>query len=309
MVWRRHRGAVEQSIVDLLEPPVRVFEIPKRVFAGRALRRCIDVFRPEVIHGHLRRAVDLIDSLRSCSATVATLHIEANSRSFFRMDGLICNAHWQVARIRPVFSGRILKACNSLTPHPRIGASMRAGIRRSLGIDDGDFFVGGAGRYTYLKGWDQVIAAFGHLHDLPTLRLRLFGVGSFERRLRAMASSDARIRIDGFRSDVKDVLQSMDLVVVPSRTEALPRAILEAMDARVPVVASSVDGCMELLDCYGGTSFQVGDVHGLAEAIRRHYDGLVSFKPPDLSRHHLPRANEAVENFYLELMANRRVAK
>jgi len=305
VVWRGHRDRAGRSVVDRLDPRVGVMEIPRRLFARRALRTCIESFRPSVIHAHLRRSVDLIASLRPDAALAATLHVEPNSDRYFQMDGLICNARWQVAAVAPRFKGRILKAHNSVEPHPRIEAARRMAIRRDLGVGEGEFLVGGAGRYTAEKGWDQLVAAVRRLPDLPTLRLRLFGAGRLQRRLTALAAGDARISVGGFRHDIKDLYQAMDLFVCPSRFEPLPRVLLEAMDAQVPVIASSADGCAELLDDYGGTRFELEDVDGLASAIRRHHDGLVPFAPADLRRHHVEAANAEVQAFYESLLEAR----
>src|SRR3546814_1332434 len=52
----------------------------------------------------------------------------------------------------------------------------------------------------------------------------------------------------GWRKDLKDVYQSLDLFVCPSRFEPLPRVMLEAYDAGVPVISSDAGGCPELVE-------------------------------------------------------------
>ena len=53
--------------------------------------------------------------------------------------------------------------------------------------------------------------------------------------------------LTGYRDDVMELLDATDVLVHPSRTEAFPTALLEAMAARVPVVATAVGGIPEIV--------------------------------------------------------------
>src|SRR3546814_16031842 len=74
----------------------------------------------------------------------------------------------------------------------------------------------------------------------------------------------------GWRKDLKDVYQSLDLFVCPSRFEPLPRVMLEAYDAGVPVISSDAGGCPELVEEYGGDLFPREDVPALTALLERH---------------------------------------
>src|SRR3546814_18880027 len=69
------------------------------------------------------------------------------------MDGLICNARWQLERIPAGYNGLVFKANNSLQPHRRLDAGEIAGLRREFDCVPPAFLIGGAGRLTRKKGW------------------------------------------------------------------------------------------------------------------------------------------------------------
>ena len=62
-----------------------------------------------------------------------------------------------------------------------------------------------------------------------------------------MISKNDRIKLLGWRDDIPDLLNKMDIFFLPSRWEGLPRTVLEAMASRLPVVASCVDGTPEVV--------------------------------------------------------------
>ena len=76
----------------------------------------------------------------------------------------------------------------------------------------------------------------------------LVGDGRLRSGLEQLAASiglEGSVRFLGARADVNDVLGSIDVVVVPSHTEGISNAALEAMAAGLPVVATAVDGNLE----------------------------------------------------------------
>src|SRR5882757_2422055 len=99
VVRRRHRSRLDTSILDAVSDQVRVSLVPTWLGTQRAVEQRIEEFRPDVIHTHLRRSARIIARARSPAPAVATLHIRANGPHFFQLDGLICNAHWQVREI------------------------------------------------------------------------------------------------------------------------------------------------------------------------------------------------------------------
>jgi glycosyltransferase involved in cell wall biosynthesis len=303
LVVRRSHRYHGQSIVDHIAPEVRVQVVNDRLFTKYQIGRAIRAFRPDVIHTHLRRATRLVAKLRPDAATISTLHIRMNSPHYLQLDGIICNARWQMRDIPPTYQGLVFKADNSLVPHPKLPADRIAALREELGAGPRDFLIGGVGRIQHSKGWDILIEAFRKA-ALPHARCVILGEGRERRRLQKLAG-DA-VALPGFRKNVKDYYQAFDLFVCPSRREPLPRVVLEALDAGVPVVASTAEGCVELLEQYPGDLFPIEDVDALAQLLRKHYEARTPRREVDLSTHHLDNAARALLERYTAIIEHRR---
>lgn len=124
------------------------------------------------------------------------------------------------------------------------------------------------------KGIDVLVEAAATLAPhFPTLRLALAGAGPGEEALRALtARSGLSERADFLGwlrgAALDDEYARAALFVLPSRTEGLPLALLEAMWHGIPCVATTVGGVPELLSGGVGELVQPADPHALAEAIR-----------------------------------------
>jgi glycosyltransferase involved in cell wall biosynthesis len=303
IVRRTHRNRCGVSIVDAVSQRVRVAPVPAWLGTQRSVERHIKEFVPDVIHTHLRRSSRIIARARAGAATVATLHISANGPHFFELDGLICNAHWQVREIPRTYQGQVFKLNQLLTPHRRLDAAEVAALRKSLGVAPDQYLVGAAGRLAHSKGLDTLIKAF-RVADLPDARLVILGEGRERGRLQQLLGPN--MTMPGFRANVKDYYQAFDLFVCPSRREPLPLVILEALDAGLPIVASTADGCRELVEEYGGDLFPIDDVAALAEKLRRHASAPKQRLARDLTPHFIENVDRTIMEVYAQLIAKRR---
>jgi glycosyltransferase involved in cell wall biosynthesis len=76
------------------------------------------------------------------------------------------------------------------------------------------------------------------------------------------------VRFLGARGDVPDVLRALDVAVCSSDFEGSPLAVMEYMDAALPIVATSVGGVPDLIEHdVHGLLVPAGDPHALARAI------------------------------------------
>jgi glycosyltransferase involved in cell wall biosynthesis len=303
LVRSTHRNRSGMSIVDAVSDRVKVSAVPTWWRTQRAVEHCIKEFRPDVIHTHLRRSSRIIARAHAEAPSVATLHIRANGPHFFQLDGLICNAHWQVREIPSTYPGRVFKLNQLLTPHRRLNAAEVASLRESLGVAPSEYLIGAVGRLAYSKGLDILIEAF-RAADLPNARLVIFGEGRERARLERLLGP--KMAMPGFRKNIKDYYQAFDLFVCPSRREPLPLVMLEAFDAGLPVVASTAEGCRELIDEYGGELFPTGDVAALASILQRQASAPRRRLVPDLRPHFIENVNQTIMDVYRTLIAERR---
>jgi glycosyltransferase involved in cell wall biosynthesis len=300
---RTHRSRFGTSIVDALSDRVHLRTVPTWWRTQRSVEQCIRDFMPDVIHTHLRRSSRIIARAHAGVPAVATLHMGANGPHFFQLDGLICNAEWQVHEIPPTYRGRVFKLNQLFTPHRRLNADEVSELRASLGVGPEEYLIGGVGRLAHSKGLDILIDAF-RAADLPTARLVILGEGRERSRLERRLGKN--MIMPGFRKNIKDYYQCFDLFVCPSRREPLPLVMLEAFDAGLPIVASTADGCRELIDEYGGDLFPIGDVAALAAILRRQASMPRGRHVPNLTPHFIENVNRQIIDVYATLIAERR---
>ncbi len=125
-------------------------------------------------------------------------------------------------------------------------------------------------RFESPKDHDTLLRA---LASLPSRdwKLDLVGDGPRESRVRRLAASlgiAPHVNFLGYRSDAAEVLAASQLFILSSRSEALPRSVLEAMRAGLPVLAADVGGVREAV-AHGQTGLlaPAGDGRGFAAAI------------------------------------------
>jgi glycosyltransferase involved in cell wall biosynthesis len=133
-----------------------------------------------------------------------------------------------------------------------------------------------------------VIAGSGHLHDSLDELGRTLNLGS-------------RFHLLGLRTDIGNVLAGADIFVLPSLAEGLPLAVLEAMLASRPIIASDVGDIRPVLDSgKAGVLVNPGDPDDLARAI----DRLMS-NPAEAKRLAEAAALRANTEYRLERMTSR----
>lgn len=121
----------------------------------------------------------------------------------------------------------------------------------------GFFLVGNIGRLSEQKGMEYFLGAIPViLAEQPMTRFLIVGSGEDEEKLKRLAEdlgvTDAVIFM-GYRSDIQNIMRQLDLIVLSSLWEGLPLTPIEAFSVGKTVVATAVDGTVEIVkDEYNG---------------------------------------------------------
>jgi glycosyltransferase involved in cell wall biosynthesis len=166
---------------------------------------------------------------------------------------------------------RMLTIHNAIDPQLlRITRSPKE-VRRELRVEENCPLIGSAGRMVPIKGYDVLLeSAKLVLDEEPNARFILAGdgpqKGELERRAQAMGLG-GKVLFIGFRHDITDIINSLDLFLMSSYHEGIPMVLLEAMALQKPIVSTAVGGIDEVIASEeSGLLVDSGDVRALATA-------------------------------------------
>lgn len=301
-------GPARSAVSGALTPAVRYHGLALPLLRGTRLRWLTARLNADICHAHLGPACKAAAVTRG-AVRLGTLHVGYKTHHHQALDGLICVNRVQNEAL-PGFRGlsRVIHNWAPLRAQSQQGGE----LRRELGLRADQMLVGSVGRLHPSKGMDLLIRAFRKSAPADAV-LAILGEGKDLRELTQLADGDPRIRLLGFRPQVEAALSSMDLFVSPSREDAFPLAVLEAMRAGLPIVATATQGPTEMLSGQPATLVPVGDVDALGQALG---EQLAQLRPLpsghplrrvryDLSAYDRDRAVDKVLGFYRELMASR----
>jgi glycosyltransferase involved in cell wall biosynthesis len=181
-------------------------------------------------------------------------------------DYLVNEINLNPAKVRVVVNGVDIAAIDAARPGSE--------VRRELGLPAGVPVLGLVGRLDHWgKGHKELFTAMANLKDRHPCHALIVGGGRREAEIRRMAESlglAEEVHFLGQRQDVPDLLQAMDIFVLPSYSEGLSLALLEAMAAGLPVIATAVGGNPEVaMDGETGLLIPPQDANSLAGALER----------------------------------------
>jgi glycosyltransferase involved in cell wall biosynthesis len=135
---------------------------------------------------------------------------------------------------------------------------------------EGAVVIGYVGQLIPRKGLDVLLRAMAMI-DGMNWRLAIVGDGGSRFELESLSGQlglSEKVHFFGYRKDRLGFLRGFDIFVLPSRLEGIPRCLMEAMAANVPVVASDIPGCRQLIfNGKTGILFSVDRPESLAKAI------------------------------------------
>lgn len=280
-----------------------ISSIPANLQRIVRLRSCLRPLQPDIVVAFttdanvlavgaaagLRLPVVISERNQPERAGLGSLHRLARRLAYGRASAIVVQtepiAAWMRGRFRvPV---RVLPNPVSLAPDQK----MASGVNRA---EEGPKELIAIGRLTRQKGFDVLIRSFALIAGRhPAWRLSIYGEGPDRaqlERLRAETGVADRIALPGLRRDIGAVLAASNLFVLSSRFEGYPNALLEALAAGLPVIATSCPGGAEELLAGGehGVSVPPDDIAALAAALDR------MMSAPALREHYADQARRAV---------------
>lgn len=170
-------------------------------------------------------------------------------------------------------SGQGVDAAGRFQP---LGEDVRRAVRAEHGIPRDALVIGFVGRLVRDKGVRELAIAWQRLRERHP-GLHLLGVGPSEaedavpEKVMASLRSDPRIHFTGWTLDTPRLYAAMDVVALPTYREGFPNVPLEAAAMSLPVVATSVPGCVDaVLDGVTGLLVPPRDAAALADALERY---------------------------------------
>ena len=266
--------------------------------ASRALVRELKAFAPDVVHTHAskagtlgRRATAKLPRAKSIGR-VHTFHghvlegyfPEFVSKRLIALERKLAKDTDRIVAVSHATADDLVRfevtseeKLVVVPPGVRIDEHLRAEriergpLRELLGLGPEAFLVAMIGRLAEVKrpalGLD-VLELLAERH--PDLHLVWIGdgdeFGALERRIEADAMLQRRAHLIGARLDVRELLPELDAVLLTSRTEGMPVALIEAAAAGLPVVATEVGGVPELV-AHERTGFLGDSVDALAFGV------------------------------------------
>lgn len=200
-----------------------------------------------------------------------------------RLTGWI-TTHWIAVAHSDVAKGRVWRFFRDnvtviragIDPKPfeePIDAAERDRLREEFGAGRNDVLVGTVACLKPQKAPADFIAVARQVcTEMPRARFVLIGDGELRPHVEGLIAARGlrdHVRLVGWRRDIPRAMKALDAFLLTSHWEGLPRVLLEARAAGIPVVATRVGGADEAIGGRQGYLSAPGDIAGLAEHLSR----------------------------------------
>ncbi len=293
--FRKDLDVLQQAGATLFEIPmlrqIAPWRDARQMFE---IRRCLREYSPEIVHTHSSKAGVLgrvASLLEHSGVRVHTPHTFAFlfsaefgplRRALFRKVEtalakrsacIVAVSEGEAETFRAcgvVAKQRIRVVRNGIDPAPWLAA--RPLDRAAFGLPADAPLILVAGLLHIAKGQDLAIEALTR-PGLERAHLALLGDGTLRASLEAQVQRlglQSRVHLPGWSESMPGWMAAADVVLVPSRWEAMPYIVLEAMACARPLVATRVDGAREMIvDGEHGVLCDIGSVDSIADGLRR----------------------------------------
>jgi glycosyltransferase involved in cell wall biosynthesis len=295
---RRIRKAEERGVKVIPMPSlVRSIDPLQDFQALFCLWRLILREKPHIVHTHTSKAGILGRLAAKMAGVPIVIHTPHGHVFYGHFGPLVSRLFLVVERLMASFTDRII-ALTEVEKNdyiafsvcsPRKLATIHSGVqidqymrtpsnvkekKRSLGLDPEVLVVGTVGWLLPIKGPMYLLKAMaGVWQSHPDTRLVYVGKGDLEAELKEEAlrlGASNRVVFLGWRDDIPEIMNALDVFVLPSLNEGMGRVLVEAMAAGKPIVASRVGGILDLVkDGQNGLLVEPRDTSALCDAIEK----------------------------------------
>lgn len=244
----------------------KIYILPQyKIYNHAKFKKCWNDFFKEhneykIIHGHVRSTASIYLKIakKYGLCTIAHSHSTSNGKGFVAIIKKILQ--YKIRYVADYFMG-CSKEANEWLYGKKIANSERCIIlhnaidvekyiynedirnksRKELNIEENEMVIGNIGRFSYMKNHKFLIDIFERLCKTENCKLLLVGDGELKNDIQNMIINkhlENKVILTGVRSDVNEILQAMDIFVMPSIFEGLPVTLVEAQVSGLPCLIS-----------------------------------------------------------------------
>lgn len=235
--------ALQGKSIDILHS----HRYKENILAAMLKKRLGIKYAVQTVHG----ASEPMSGIRKAKARLYEMINRYYSRRYF--DKIIAVSGDLENQLKTKYQpGRLINIHNSVNHTNLKITKERAELLREFNIESDSIVIGTAGRMVPIKGYEiflemaKLIAA-----ESPKARFLLVGNGPLLNDLKRRASTlglTNQVIFPGFRTDIPDILNALDIFVISSHHEGIPMIVLEAMALNLAVVSTAVGGIKEIIE-------------------------------------------------------------
>lgn len=256
--------------------------------AGRLIK-LIKRHAPAIVHAHSRRGADLMGgwcARRTGVPAVLTRRVDNREpalwarlkykpyRTVVAISSAVESELVDHVGLDPARVVRVASAVDAGRYRPEAAAAARERMATIFDLPSGSILVGTIAQLIPRKGHALLLGCLPEVFARhPDVHVLCFGRGRLQQALQREIGKRGlgdRVKLVGFRNDLAELIPGLHLLVHPARREGLGVAVLEAMSAGVPVVASDAGGLTDIVEHdRHGLLFESGSASALRDAIVR----------------------------------------
>jgi L-malate glycosyltransferase len=264
--FKKLRCQVIERLLTINPDIVHTHRYKENILAATSKRKCRIKYLVQTVHGIGEPVIGLVQQ----KSRIYDLINKACTRIYF--DKVIAVSADIQSRLNGVYSAnKIVAIHNGIDPDKIMSTRSAAAVRNEFQIASGDPIIGVIGRMVRVKAYDKfLLMAREVLKSYPNAKFFIVGDGPLKAELENKAAQleiSQSVFFTGFRNDIYDFVNALDVFVISSIHEGIPMVLLEAMALKKAIVSTAVGGIIEVLvDGVSGLLVKSGQPDDIADA-------------------------------------------